>query len=142
MGTESTSLTTPTDTFDSADLASQLRDKIRLDVAKLMPEETWTKLLQSEIDKFFAERKSTYYRDRNAGPSPFAELVEAVMREESRARVKALLEGEEWKGFWDGEKEHMGAEIRRMITDKAGEIVANVLGSAMQSAVNNLRSQF
>lgn len=128
--------------FDSGALADQLRDKIRVDMAELMPPEVWRNLLKSEIEAFFEPRKITDYHGRPTGktePSVFRTVVESVIKDEAKKHLVDMLQQPEWAGFWEGHRHLAGIKIRDLIREAAPDIVAALLGDAIQRAVDQMQ---
>lgn len=126
--------------FDPAGLAEQLRDKIRVDMATLMPDEMWQELLEKEVKTFFQSREDRQYGGRpKILASVFHGIVIDVLREETRGRVKEMLNSKEWVGFWENSKLTAGEEIKELITKNAPEILSALLANSLQGAVQSMR---
>jgi len=128
--------------FDPKALSNQLKDKIHVDIASLMPDEMWQELLQGEINAFLTERKVRHgYHNQNERiePSRLSTIVESILTAMTKERVKALLSSKEWAGFWDGQGEKAGVEIKKLVVENADKILANVLQSSIQAAVQQMQ---
>jgi len=127
--------------FDPRALAEQLRDKIRVDMATLMPDEMWEALLKKEMETFFEKQTTTDYHGRRTvdRPSVFHEIVTEIMREETKKRVRDMLNKPEWDGFWDGQEQRAGEKIEELIKKNAGAILASVLSESISSVVGQMR---
>lgn len=128
--------------FDSAALAEQLRDKIRADLAELMPPEMWKSLLQSEIDKFLKPGGTVGYgRSEQKLPSPFAKIVLQVLETETRERVKQLLQSDDWCGHFDGFEHKVSKKVAELVTEHSSDILSAILRDAVQQVVSGMQHQ-
>jgi hypothetical protein len=138
MTTTTTEVAKPVD-FNPAALAGQLRDKIRVDMATLMPDEMWQEFLKAEIERFFlpTQEQDTYHTHRTVEKPPeFRAIVNEAMREETKKRVIEMLNTEEWRGFWDGQTQKAGKKVEELIKENASVILSAVLSESMQNVVN------
>lgn len=131
---------TSTESFSAGAMASELKDKIRLDVAKLMPDEQWEQLLREEIQVFLrsSSRKNTY-GDTIHQPSALRRIVDEVLRERTKVCVSEMLSTDEWAGFWDGQKRTAGKEIERIAKEAGPDIVKGLIGDAISSMVDSMK---
>lgn len=130
--------------FDPNTLADQLRDKICIDLANLMPPEVWEQLLNAEIRRFTVERlipTSSHYRERERTQSDLGSIVADILSAEAKSRVKAMLATDDWgQHWWNGaNNDQIGAEVRKLVVENADVILSNVLASTIQEVINNLR---
>jgi hypothetical protein len=128
--------------FDPKALGDQLKDKIHVDIASLMPDEMWAELLQGEINSFLTKRTERHgYNNQNERvvPSRLSTIVESILTEMTKAKVKELLSGPDWVSFWDGTEQKAGAEIKKLVVENADKILGNVLQSSIQAAVEQMQ---
>ena len=129
--------------IDAASLAEQLKDKIRLDLAELMPEEVWQKLVQEQIHSFLTEEPpSNHWEERNKkNPPLLRKIVHDVLGQIAREKVKEMLATPEWEGFWDGERKMAGVHIETLIKENASEILFGLLQQSFQGVVSQMKEQ-
>jgi hypothetical protein len=93
------------------DLAELMRDKVRTELVKLIPDEAWDRLVSSEWDDFFKPQPRGHYsHDR---PPMFTELVQGMIREMVKERVKPLLEGKLNQLCWENTSSEMLNELMK-----------------------------
>lgn len=128
--------------YDPAKLMDAVRDRIKAEFVALIPEDAWNKLVNVEVKKFFETTTSSGYYENRTLPSPFGKIVWEELEKETRVRVKALLESSEWAGEWDGQGGRKASEaVKKLITEKSGEILATVIGVAIQGAIESARQR-
>ena len=129
-------------TPSSADLAAQLRDKVRLDIANLMPPDVWQRWLQDAIESFSKPPTKYDYNGRptsTSGPSPLEAVVHEVLKERLHRDLAALLTTEEFAGTWTDNREIASEFIRKLLVERAGEIMNSWIGEAFQTALRGMQ---
>lgn len=124
--------------FDPGKLAEQLRDKIRIDMAKLMPDAMWEGLLKKEADKFFAEETERRSYGKLQVITDFGRVVNEVLEEETKRRVKEMLSSSEWAGYWGGQGEVAGERIKELVLENSSQILASLLANSIQGVVSQM----
>lgn len=129
-------------TYDPAKLMDAVRDRIKAEFVSLIPEDAWKKLVDAEVKKFFETTADNGYSQNRTFPSPFGKIVWEELDKETRVRVKALLESSEWAEEWDGQGGRRASEtVKKLITEKSGEILTNVIGGAIQQTIEAMRTR-
>jgi len=135
---------TPQDesSHDAMTLAQKLKDKIHLDLAELMPDEMWEKVLQEHINTFLNRHteQDQYGRARERPPL-LQQIVHSVLEEQARAKIKKMLESEEWTEFWEDGKQMAGIRIEKLIKENAAEILYALLQQSFQNVVSQMGHQ-
>ena len=125
--------------FDPRDLATRLRDKIRVDMAELMPDDVWTGLLEAELQSFFKPKKTQQrqhpYREIEE-PSPFSVIVQEEMSKlvkakiVERVRVKLMAEVDKATGEFDTQvMDYITANVSTMVEGWFTGIIRGQLAS-------------
>ena len=124
--------------FNPHNLADQLRDKIRIDMAELMPPEMWQALLRTEIEGFFKGKETKDYRGNvSRSPSAFHGIVHEEMTKIAKKLVAEKLEAE-WDAGWNAKA---GELIMDLIKQNAGEFLSTLLADQMQGMINAFAQQ-
>src|SRR3990172_11233815 len=121
--------TTEVTKFDPATYVDKVRDKIKQSLIDVIPDEQWNTMLKAEISGFFEHRTE---RDRWGGnettiKSEFHKIVRTVIEEETKKRVRELLNSPEWTSYWDGTKKQAGEEIARIARENGAMIFSKWL---------------
>jgi hypothetical protein len=119
--------------FDPAQFASQLKDKIRLDIAQFLPEDEWKRLIEAEVKGFLEGRweKEDYYRDRQRYyPSGLRLAVLAVMEAETTRFVK------EYMGQYQNYGGQVANKVDEVIAQNIEGLVRAALGPFLQRVFN------
>lgn len=126
--------------FDPATYVNAVRDKIKQSLVDVIPDEQWNAMLTTEISGFFENRTN---RDQWGGTtttmSEFHRIVKLVLEEETKKRVRDMLNSAEWTSYWDGTKQKAGEEIERIARDNGAAILAKWLESAIGQVISNIR---
>lgn len=126
--------------FNPNDLAEQLRAKIRVELADLMPKEVWDKLLSTEIDKFLNDQKpNVSYQGRAKIPSGLSQVVQEELGTMMREKIRDLLKTQEWAGYWDSQNQVIGTKVEELIIKNAPNIIQKLLENAIQEVIKNLQ---
>lgn len=127
--------------FEPEKLVDRVRERIRGTIADLIPEDAWTVMVQKEVDLFLKEttreRRYGYQGDSEKVPSGLTQVVYAVLTEETRRRVKTMLDGPEWQQNWDVQGS-VSVAVAMLVKENMHAIVASILGDAVQRFVNDL----
>lgn len=124
--------------YDPSKLMDAVRDRIKAEFVGMIPEETWKQMVSAEIKRFFEAKDSNHY-DRPRY-SDFQRVVWEEVDKNTRLRVKAFLDSPEWQSQWDGENNVMGEAVKKLMVEKSGEMVAVILGNAVQATLSGMRS--
>ena len=127
--------------YDPKRLMDAVRDRIKAEFVGLIPEDTWKKMVKTEVEQFFAEKHDNAYGTRRELPSDFQRVVWQELDKATRAKMKEYLESEEWQGHWKKNQLVAGKAVRKLVVEKSGEIMANVLGSAIQATIEDMRNR-
>lgn len=128
--------------FDPNKLVDRVRERVRGTIADLIPEDAWTAMVKKEIDLFLKETTREAYnfnRNHERIPSGLATAVHDVLEEETKKRVKAILDSPEWGANWMVEGQVSNA-VKDLVVKHAPEIVQSLLGNAVQQFVQNMRN--
>jgi hypothetical protein len=127
--------------FDPATYVDKVRDKIKQSLVDVIPDEQWNAMLKAEISSFFESRKerSTYNHEVREYPSEFRRIVNSVVEEETKRRIRDMLATPEWSSYWDGTKHKAGEEIARIAQESGQEILAKWLEAAIGQVISNIR---
>jgi hypothetical protein len=126
-------------TFKPEDLGAQLRDKIHVQVAELMPDEMWKQLVEVEVTKFVSghEERNRWGNVTKHEPR-LAKIVNKELDKLARERVLEILRSDEWAGTGVGNDRKIGEAIENLIKKNAGDILNTVLQNAISQAVSNM----
>ena len=127
--------------FDPSTYVDKVRDKIKQSLIDVIPDDQWNTMLKTEISSFFEHRTE---RDRWGGnettiKSEFHRLVKVVLEEETKKRIREMLAGDEWSGYWDGTKQQAGEEIARIARENGAAILAKWLEAAIGQVISGIR---
>lgn len=129
-------MTTDMATYDPSKLMDSVRDRIRSEFVKLIPEEAWASLVKKEIDQFFKEEASGY-RSQQSG---FQRIVWGVLEDRVKDSLKEYFDSEEWRGSWNSNGKPVASKVvNDLIKNNMQEIVTGILGGALQSVLQNMR---
>lgn len=129
--------------FEPGTFVEKLREKMKAALLDLIPEEQWESMLKAEVDAFFKNKTvqvntASYYRNEERAGG-FRSAVREVLTAETKKRVLAMLETDEWSGHWDGSRQVAGKTVAKIVRENAAEILENMFSMAAQNAVNALR---
>ena len=127
--------------FDPATYVDKVRDKIKQSLVDVIPDEQWNAMLKAEISSFFESRKerSTYNNEVREHPSEFRRIVNTVVEEETKKRIRDMLATPEWSSYWDGTKQQAGDEIARIARQNGAAILAKWLEAAIGQVITSIR---
>jgi uncharacterized Fe-S cluster-containing MiaB family protein len=128
--------------FNPNDVVKTVRDRIRDQFVSLIPEEVFTKMVQSEIDAFMKPVESYY--SHNQRRSPMQDVIAGVLEEAARTEVKQLLADPNgvWRTYWhDNGSADANTGVNKLLREHSGEIVARTLSTMFQSVLNQMASR-
>lgn len=118
---------------------NKIRDKIRAEFVELMPEDMWTKMVQSVIEEFTFDKPDSYGKKT---PSPLRKLIQdevQAVAKDAVAKQLAKLDANAWNQF--GEKTANDAVIK-LVTEHFNEIVTSMQKSFGEMMVMNAVTAF
>jgi hypothetical protein len=124
--------------FDPNAYVDKIREKIKASLIDVIPDDQWNTMLRAEITQFF-ESKRPAYHGGPAQPSEFHRVVMSVIEDETKTRVKELLNSPEWTSHWDGTKMQAADEIARLVRENSAAIMAKWLEAAITQVVDRMR---
>lgn len=129
--------------FDPSSYVDKVRDKIKQSLIDVIPDDQWNVMLRAEISSFFEKKydPGNGYTAASTKPSEFHRIVEAVLEEETKKRVRVILAGPEWTAYWDGTKLKAGEEIARIARENGAAILAKWLEAAIGQVIAGIRFQ-
>ena len=130
--------------YDPMQLMDAVRDRIKSEFVGLIPDGAWTELIKAEAEKFFKTKENPGYNsDRSPLPSDFQRIVWKELEAATSAKMKEFLASEEWTGKWgdNGQRRIASEAVRKLVVDNSGEILAGVLGHAMQSTIEEMKNR-
>lgn len=126
--------------FDPAAAVNAIRDKIRGAMLEIIPNEQWNALIEAEMHAFMNDTTKRdqwgHTQEQKAG---YKAIVRALLEEEFKARVKAMLGSSEWSGQWNNHgRQEAGDIIKKYVQEHTGEILNAWIGQAIQSVVSSM----
>jgi hypothetical protein len=124
--------------YDPAKIMDAVRDRIKAEFVSLIPEDAWKGLVDAEVKKFFEAPREDHYS--RGYPSDFQRTVWGCLEVEVKKRVQEYLASPEWSQTWTDAGKPMASEaIKKILTDNASAVLTNVLGAAMQVALEQMK---
>jgi len=124
--------------YDPAKIMDAVRDRIKAEFVSLIPEDAWKGLVDAEVKKFFEAPREDHYS--RGYPSDFQRTVWGCLEVEVKKRVKEYLDSPEWLEEWSNNGKPLASEaIKKVLIDNAPAVLANILGSAMQQTLSQMR---
>ncbi len=122
-------------TITSQTLADQLKDKIKLELVGLIPDDEFHKMIKNVAVKFFETRHEQYQNKPKC--SEFTATVLECLKEDVRERTKKYLESDEWQSHWDVETQSQvpGKMISKLCIEHGPEIFTNMLAKFVQNVI-------
>lgn len=121
------------------DIKTIISDKIRDQFVELMPDETWTNMVEAEIAKFTTVVKRTGYNQTSSSP------LQDMIKEEINALAKNAIKAELGSGAWQAQyidgRQGASELVNKIVKEKASEVVSQVFGTAVQQMVDQIRFQ-
>jgi len=125
--------------FDPASYVDKVRDKIKQSLIDVIPDDQWNVMLKTEIETFFKTKTFSHYGEQREQPSEFRRIVASVIEDETKKRVRDMLNSPEWSSYWDGTKQQAGEEIARIARENGAAILAKWLEAAIGQVISNIR---
>jgi hypothetical protein len=119
--------------YDASAVMQGVKDHIKATFVELIPEDKWNEMIQTEVNRFF--KNGGWQGDR---PSEFENVVKACLHELLKEKVTGFLKEKYVSEVWENNQLKVGAEIERIITDNAGQILVSMVGHMVQQAINNM----
>jgi hypothetical protein len=129
--------------FDPATYVDKVRDKIKQSLVDVIPDDQWNAMLRAEISSFFENRiePGDWNRAATTKLSEFRRIVQTVLEEETKKRVREMLSGPDWASYWDGTKQKAGEEIARIARENGAAILAKWLEAAIGQVISSIQFQ-
>jgi len=127
--------------FDPSKLVDQVRERIRNTFAELIPEEEWKRLIQREVTFFLqaaVTRKNSYGRDY-VERGAIGMLVDDELTAMLKEMIKKELEGPDWSAWFDGQKMHIGPQLKETLEAAAPAMFAQIISTVMRDLASNVR---
>lgn len=122
----------------AASLKDKVTERIRSQFVDLIPEDTWKGLVEQEIE-WFTKKAERQYNQRE-WISPLQQEIREVLRALVDEAIKKALQDTEWLQKYGPDGSLLAGEaVIKLIKENAVEVVAQVFGSAVQGAVDNMR---
>lgn len=135
-------MTTDVAPFNPATYVDKVRDKIKQSLIDVVPDEQWNTLLKAEIANFFEGATERDWQGKTTKkPSEFHRLAQVVLEEETKKRIRALLNTPAWDIYWDGQKLKAGEELARLAKENGTAILGKWLESAFAQVLSGLKYQ-
>jgi len=122
--------------FKTDDVLEKIKDKIKATFVDLIPEDHWNMMIKRVVDDWMQPKDGGYNKVRQ---SDFMQTVRAELNTYAKDKIKSVLKEYEEHGWVDG-KQAVNDQIKKMIIENSGDILANAIGHMVQMTVNNLRS--
>lgn len=122
------------------DAVAQLKERIRLEFAQMIPADQFTAMVRAVITEF-TNKKGTGYVQRDK-VSDFDQVVINELSEATKTEVQKFLNGPEWKGRWaaDGIGGMEASErIGQLLKEHGATILNNWIGQAIQQVLTQLQ---
>ena len=126
-------------TYDPEKIMDSVKARIRSEFVALIPDDAWKSLVKKSVDGFF-ERKRGYHGEE---PSEFDRLVTSLVHEEVKRRIVEYLQGPEWSAQYASATGGgmMSEAVAKIVKENVGEIVARILGGAIQQTLVEMTSR-
>lgn len=120
------------------DAVKNLKERIRLEFASMIPDQQFAAMVRSVIDDFLKIKESGYQRDRK---SDFDSVVISELTEATKMEVKKFLASSSWQGKWDPLLNRNGvSEAIGNILQEKGTLILNAwIGQAIQEVIRQLQ---
>lgn len=133
--------------FDPAATVNAIRDKIKLQLLEVIPNERWDALILAELKAFTHDHKQIDQWNRTVdAPAGFKVIVRQLLEEKAREDIKKFLESPETFGGWDGQGIILPSElVKEFLAEKGPEILQacfrSIMGTMMQSVLQDMRNR-
>lgn len=122
--------------FQPQDLMEGVKAKIRATFVDLIPDDAWDNMVKTEVDRYFKNHLTTGRQVPSY--TPFSKFIQNQLEEFCKEKFKEYLNTDEFKSTWDSEGNLMMSKaVEETLVNNAGNILANILGGAMTSALQN-----
>lgn len=108
------------------DIKQRLTDQIKGQFADLIPHEEWESLIERETESFMKV--------------DFPKIVKECLTEKIREIIKGEFNEPRWQSHWNGYYNEPARCVGDLIRKHSDDIVAALVGSLVQGAVQNMRS--
>lgn len=126
--------------FDPATLMDGVRNRIKATFISLIPDDQWGAMVKKEVDAFF-QQKDTWNNSSRSYVSDFQTLVKQTLDAEAKRRVAEYFASPEFEVTWDTNgRPIVNEQIKKLLIENSGEILANMMGSMFASMLSNFRS--
>jgi hypothetical protein len=127
--------------FDSSVIARKLRDRIRVGLMELIPDEQWDALIKSEVEAFTKpERLDQWGRPVQPSRSSLQHMIRDELNQEAKARIKATLEDEDFKREYLDGRYVIGQAVKKIANELAPTILTGFVESIVESALSRVRN--
>lgn len=111
-----------------AQITDMVRERIKLMLGDMIPDETWKKIVQETTGAFI-------YKD-------LPELVRAELRAYFTEQLRAEFAKPEWQSKWVVGMHPQASElVRKIMTENAHEILASLMSTMAQNVVLQIQQQ-
>jgi hypothetical protein len=126
---------------NTANIAEALKDRIRLELLDVIPQDTWKAMLLAETKAFLEGppvRNDAYYNGQSRQTtSGFQDIVRHALENELKKRMAEYFGTPEWRMVWDSTTNQMvpGAMLQKAISDAAPGLMQAFFTSAATDIV-------
>jgi hypothetical protein len=124
--------------FNPSNYAEAIRQKIKIAMLEVIPEEQWRKMIEAEIRGYIEPRVGNRYNfDSHRGLSEFEKDVRYACAQEIEARMKAYFATPEWASEWDSDNGRLkvGQKVEEFLLKNSSQILTSWLGQAFQNMI-------
>lgn len=124
-------MTTEIAPWKPEDAVKNLKDRIRLEFASMIPDEQFAAMVRSVINDFLKEKESGWQRDRK---SDFDQVVIGALTEATKEEATKFLQSSDWRGKWDPSLNRNGVSeaIAKILEEKGTTILNAWIGQSIQ----------
>lgn len=127
--------------FDPSTLMQGVKDRIKATFVSLIPDAQWEQMVQHEIDNYFNIKKDSD-RNYNNTRTGFQTMVNDTINNECKERIKKYLSSPDFDCVWGSNGIPIVTEqIKKLLIDNSGEILANMMGGIFQQMLREFRNQ-
>lgn len=135
-------MTTEVTKFDPTSYVDKIRDKIKQSLVDVIPDEQWNQMLRAEIAGFFENSTvRNAYGAEVSRPSEFRRIVQMVLEEETKRRVRDILAGPAWETYWNGTERQVGEEVGRIARENGPAIMSQWFATMIGQMIESIRFQ-
>jgi len=110
-----------------ATIQDNVKERIKLIVGELIPEETYDKIVTATIHEFMQ--------------TDLPKLVKAELTEKYKVLISESLSGPEWQTGWEGNQQVASEAVKAILIASAPDILAGLIGFSAEQVVMNFRNQ-